>query len=142
MHVVSHRHGLPRPASPLAPLGEGLQDQLLPTPMHGYMSTHFLGVSGSFAKIGRKACFHGASPRCKTHCAGWWLCPRRRCRCNGARERLKMRRCKGTCLFSFLLFRLVSYVGWSPRGVPSPHQNSSGTWQRVLERVLVSAWYK
>jgi len=127
MHVVSRRHDLPHPVSPPVPLGESLQNQLPPTPMCGYMSSRYFGVSGSFAMIGRKACIHGASSRCKTHCAGWWLHPHRRYRCNGARERLKMRWCKGTRLFSFLLFWLVCCAGWSPRGVPSLHQNSSGT---------------
>ena len=110
--------------------------------MHGYMLACYIGVSGSFAMIGRKACSHGAFSWCKTHCVGWWLRPHCRCRSNGATERLKMRRCKETRLFSFLLFRLVSCAGWSPRGVPSPRRNSSGTWQRALEGVLVSAWYK
>jgi hypothetical protein len=52
LHVVSRHHGLPRPTSTPAPLGEGLQDQLLSTPMRGYMSACFLSVSESFAKIG------------------------------------------------------------------------------------------
>jgi len=110
LHIVSHRRGLPRPTSTPTPLGEGLQDQLPPTPMRGYMSAHFLGVSGSFPKIGRKACFHRALSRRMMHCAGWWLCPHHRCRFDGARECLKIRRRKGTCLFSFLLFCLVSCV--------------------------------
>jgi hypothetical protein len=58
---VSHHHGLSRPASILALLEEGLQD-------HNYFCQHLcvticllvLGVSGRFAKIGRKACYHGA----------------------------------------------------------------------------------
>ena len=58
---VSHRHGLPHPASTPATLGKGLQD-------HSFFRQHLcvaicpliLGVSGSFAKIGRKASYHGA----------------------------------------------------------------------------------
>jgi hypothetical protein len=54
---VSHHHGLPRPASTPAPLGGGLQD-------HSFFRQHLcaaicqlvLGVSGSFANIGWKAC--------------------------------------------------------------------------------------
>jgi hypothetical protein len=61
LHIVSCCYGLPRPTSTIVPLEEGLRDQLSPTPMCGYMSARFLGVSGSFAKIGKKACFHGAS---------------------------------------------------------------------------------
>ena len=40
LHVVSHRHGHPRPASTPMPLGEGLQDQLPPPPTRSYMSVH------------------------------------------------------------------------------------------------------
>jgi len=35
--LVSHRHGYPRPPSTLTPLGEGLQDQLPPSPGRGYV---------------------------------------------------------------------------------------------------------
>ena len=101
LHVVSHRHGLPRCASTLAPLGEGLQDQLLPTPMRDYMSAHFLSISGSFAKIGNKTCFHGASSWC------WCkLCPHHRCRCDSAtREHFEDVIVQGnTCFPSFSCF--------------------------------------
>ena len=40
--LVSHRHGYPRPASTLAPLGEGLQDQLLPSPERGYVRSSWV----------------------------------------------------------------------------------------------------
>ena len=136
LHVFSRRHGLPRPVSTPAPLGEDLQDFC--HHLRVTICPFILGVSGSFTKIERNAANGWLSAQ--TPVVALQLGHRRwtsaaRVFCNGVP-----------------LFPMVSYVGWSPHGAPlgalsprkalSLYQISSGTWQRTFEGVLVSAWYK
>jgi len=131
LHIVSRRHGIPHPVSTLAPLGEGLQDQLPPTPVRGYMSTHFLGVSGSFVKIVRKACFHGVVASSTSQ----MQMPR----CKGAIEDVMV---QGNAYFPSFSFAWFPVQVGLLAGLLLCTGIHRVRYRERFEGVLVSAWYK